>query len=127
VGAILRSPDGRLLVIQRGQEPSAGQWSVPGGRVEPGETDAQALVREVREETGLEVAVGDLVGVVEREGLGGAVYVIRDHACSLLGGHLAAATDAADARWVTDDELRELTCVPGLVGELEEWGVVDRR
>ncbi len=55
VGAIITDPAGRLLLIKRGHEPEAGRWSVPGGRIEPGESDEQALVREVREETGLTV------------------------------------------------------------------------
>ena len=58
VGAIIRDPAGRLLLIKRGHDPEAGRWSLPGGRVEPGESDAQALVREMREETGLIVQPG---------------------------------------------------------------------
>ncbi|HEV3292424.1 MAG TPA: NUDIX domain-containing protein, partial [Streptosporangiaceae bacterium] len=66
MGAIITGPGGRLLLIRRGHEPEAGRWSLPGGRIEPGETDQQALVREVREETGLEVAPGHQIGEVER-------------------------------------------------------------
>ena len=64
VGAVIKDEQGRLLLIKRGHEPGAGLWSLPGGRIEPGETDAEALVREMREETGLEVEPGRLLGSV---------------------------------------------------------------
>jgi ADP-ribose pyrophosphatase YjhB (NUDIX family) len=124
VGAIVRDDRGRLLMVQRGHAPSAGTWSVPGGRVEPGEPDADAVVREVREETGLEVRPGALVGRVDRPGLGGAVYDIYDYAADVVSGRLAAGTDAADARWVAEDELPALECAPGLVDALRSWGVL---
>ncbi len=125
--------DGRLLVVQRGQEPGLGQWSVPGGRVEPGETVAQACAREVLEETGVVVDVGALVGRVERPSPSGAVYVIDDLACTVATSpppgatpQLVAGDDAADARWVTRAELASLTCVDDLVPTLDGWGVLDR-
>ena len=67
VGAIITDGE-RILLIKRGHEPEAGRWSLPGGRIEPGESDQQALVREVREETGLKVTPGRLVGRVTRPG-----------------------------------------------------------
>ena len=76
----------RLLLVRRGQEPAKGTWSVPGGRVEPGESDESATAREVLEETGLRVDVGRLVGTVERDAPGGGVYVIRDYACRPASG-----------------------------------------
>ncbi len=124
VGAIVRDGDGRLLVVQRANPPAAGSWSLPGGRVEDGETDIAAAAREIREETGLDVAVGELVGSVERDGGDGVVYVIRDYACTVRGGRLVAGDDAADARWVTPAELAALDCSPGLVGTLTAWGVL---
>ena len=66
VGAIIKDDQGRLLLIKRGHEPGAGLWSIPGGRIEPGETDAEALVREMQEETGLAVQAGPLLGSVRR-------------------------------------------------------------
>ena len=66
VGAVIKDGQGRLLLIKRGHEPGAGLWSIPGGRIEPGETDAQALVREMREETGLVIEAGQLIGTVRR-------------------------------------------------------------
>jgi ADP-ribose pyrophosphatase YjhB (NUDIX family) len=125
VGAIVRDGDGRLLVVRRANPPAAGSWSLPGGRVEDGETDRAAAAREIREETGLDVAVGELVGSVERDGGDGVVYVIRDYACTVRGGRLVAGDDAADARWVTPSELAALDCSPGLVGTLTAWGVLE--
>ena len=124
VGAIVRDERGRLLMVRRGHAPSAGTWSVPGGRVEPGESDAEAVVRELREETGLEVRPGELVGRVERPALDGVVYDIHDYAADVVSGQLAAGTDAADARWVAEDELPTLECSPGLVQQLRAWGVL---
>ena len=120
----MRDPGGRLLVVRRGRAPALGCWSLPGGRVEPGESDAVAVAREVREETGLDVSVGRCVGAVEWPGPGGAVYAIHDYACTPLGGSLKASSDATDARWVSDAELRTLPCSPGLVETLDSWGAL---
>ena len=124
VGAIVFDRQGRLLVIQRGHDPGAGLWSIPGGRIEPGETDAQALVRELLEETNMQVKVGKLIGRVQRPGLGGAVIDIRDYAATVTGGTLRAGDDAADARWVTAAELGRLEVTEGLIEALTEWGVL---
>jgi 8-oxo-dGTP diphosphatase len=123
VGAILTDNE-RILLIRRGHEPEAGRWSLPGGRIEPGETDQQALVREVREETGLEVAPGPLVGAVDRPVPGGRVLVIRDYAATVTGGELAAGDDADDARWFTVPELTGLALTTGLKKTLYEWGAL---
>jgi 8-oxo-dGTP diphosphatase len=126
VGAVVTDGQGRLLVIRRGHDPGAGLWSIPGGRVEPGETDAQALVRELLEETNLQVTVGKFVGSVQRPGLGGAVIDIRDYAVTVTGGTLRAGDDAADARWVTAAELARLEVTEGLIEALTEWGVLGK-
>jgi 8-oxo-dGTP diphosphatase len=126
VGAIVTDERGRLLMIQRGHDPGAGLWSIPGGRIEPGETDAQALVREMLEETNLQVKVGNLIGRVQREGLGGTIIDIRDYAATVTGGTLRAGDDAADARWVTAAELGRLEVTEGLIEALKEWGVLGR-
>ncbi len=119
--------DGRLLVVRRGHEPGRGLWSVPGGRVETGETIAQACVREVLEETGLAVEVGGLVGTVERSSPEGATYVIDDLECRVVGSSAATAgDDADDVRWVTREELEALPLVDLLLDTLDGWGVLGR-
>jgi ADP-ribose pyrophosphatase YjhB (NUDIX family) len=127
VGGIVLDGDGRLLLVLRGQAPSAGTWSIPGGRVESGESDPEATAREVLEETGVLVEVGRLAGEVERDGLGADVYVIRDYLCRPVSGidpsAVRAGDDAADAAWFTEDQVRALETAPGLVAALDEWGV----
>ena len=124
VGAVVFDAQGRLLMIQRGHDPGAGLWSIPGGRIEPGETDEQALVRELLEETNLQVKVDKFVGRVWREGLGGAVIDIRDYTATVTGGTLRPGDDAADARWVEAAELARLEVTEGLIEALTEWGVL---
>ena len=127
VGAIVRH-EGRLLVVRRGHEPGRGLWSVPGGRVEDGETPETACAREVREECGIDVEVGRLAGRVERPAPGGATYVIDDFVCTVVGAdHLAPGDDADEARWVTRSELDALPCTPGLLDTLAGWGVLPPR
>ena len=117
VGAVILDGD-RVLLVQRGQEPLKGEWSLPGGAVELGETLEEAVVREVREETSLEVAVGAVVEVFDsiRRDAGGRAeyhYVIIDYACRVRGGAPTAAvrgSDAADVRWVP-------------LAEIEQYGV----
>jgi 8-oxo-dGTP diphosphatase len=125
VGAVISDEAGRMLLIRRGHEPGAGLWSVPGGRVEPDETDEQAVVREVREETGLLVACGALLGTVERPGRPGTALDIRDYRAVVTGGALAAGDDAADARWVTPHERAALDAADqltdGLAAALRSW------
>ena len=124
MGAIITDDTGRLLLIKRGHEPEEGRWSLPGGRVKPGESDRDALAREVREETGLRVEPGTLVGAVERPAPGGAVFDIHDYAASVSGGRLAAGDDAADARWVHPRDIDRLNLTSGLARTLAEWGVL---
>jgi 8-oxo-dGTP diphosphatase len=123
-GAIVRDATGRLLLVRRGREPGRGRWSLPGGRVEPGETPAAAAVREVREETGLDVVVDTLVGRVERAGPAGATYVIDDFACTALGGTLRPGDDADEVRWVSTADLALLPLTDGLLDALAGWAVL---
>lgn len=119
--------DARLLLIRRGTPPHAGTWSIPGGRVEPGEDGPAAVVRELREETGLVVEVGALVGAVTRAGADGVRYEIEDWACVVTGGQLVAGDDATDACWADSTGLARLTLTPGLVEALTGWGVLPLR
>jgi len=126
VGGIVHDAAGRLLLVRRANPPAAGSWSLPGGRVEPGEDDATAVVRELAEETGLVVVPGRVVGVVEREAPDGGTYVITDLACEVVGGALRAGDDAADVRWFDARGLAGAVTSPGLVTALAEWGVLPR-
>lgn len=124
VGAIIKDSGGRLLLIKRGHPPQAGRWSLPGGRVEPGESDQQAVIREIREETGLDIRCDRLVGSVQRLGGPDAVLDIRDYAATVTGGTLGAGDDAADVRWVSPAELGSLPLTSGLAETLAGWGVL---
>ena len=102
--------EGRVLLIRRGKPPSAGEWSIPGGAVELDESVEAALRREVREETGLEIAVGRFLEVFERvepDGDGGVRFhfVVLDYAATVVGGTLRAGDDAADAAFAEPDDL----------------------
>ncbi len=123
VGGIAHDEHGRLLLIRRANEPGQGLWSVPGGRVEPGETDEAAVIREMREETGLDVSPGTLVGNVRR-----GPYDIHDYACSITGGTLRAGDDADDARWIDAETMIELDKEGRLADllfvTLRDWGVL---
>ena len=106
-GVLIR--DGRVLLIRRGKPPLYGRWVVPGGTVELGESLEQALVREMREETGLEVVPLEILTVFDRiERDGDQVvyhYVIVDYLCRWLGGEALAASDALEAAWAALDDL----------------------
>jgi 8-oxo-dGTP diphosphatase len=121
VGGLAYDARGRLLLVQRGNEPGRGLWSIPGGRVEDGEDDAAALVREMAEETGLLVEPGRLIGRVTR-----GRYAIADYACAVRGGELRAGDDALDARWCDAAALRSLPLVDGLLPTLAGWDALPR-
>ena len=111
---------GRLLLIRRGQEPGLGKWSLPGGRIEPGESAAEAAGREVREETGLDVVVGDLLLTVDLAG----GYRVHDFAATVVGGELRAGDDADDVRWCTPEDVGLLELSAGLLDELRRMGAI---
>jgi 8-oxo-dGTP diphosphatase len=109
VGAVVVD-GGRVLLVKRGHPPLKGEWSLPGGTVELGETLEAAVAREVLEETGLEVSVGQVVEVLDRvdrapDGRIEYHFVIVDYACTVRGGSIASGSDAEDARWVPIREL----------------------
>lgn len=112
VGAVVVQDD-RVLLIRRGQAPLLGEWSLPGGVLECGETLREAVVREAREETGLEVETGEMLGVYERvirseDGRVRYHYVLIDFLCRPGAGDPQAGTDAADVRWFSRHELPSL-------------------
>jgi ADP-ribose pyrophosphatase YjhB (NUDIX family) len=110
VGAVVLDDAGRLLLVRRRNAPGRGLWSVPGGRVEPGESLTAAVAREVREETGLDVRVDDVV----------------DFACTLAdpSGEPVAGDDADAVLFADPTELGRLACTPGLVTTLRGWGAL---
>ena len=112
VGAIIIQ-EARVLLVKRAHPPIQGQWSIPGGALEIGELVREAAVREAREETGLIVEPGELLGVFDRvlrdpEQCVQYHYVLIDFLCKALGGELRAASDAAEVRWFTREELPAL-------------------
>ena len=121
--------DDELLLVRRGHGPAAGCWSLPGGRVEFGEDLREALVREMLEETGLEVVVEEFLGWVERIGDDPEPFhfVILDFRVHVFDPDAdpAAGDDAAEARWVPVAELVEVSLTDGLLDFLVDTGVVD--
>lgn len=116
--------DGRLLLIRRGHGPGAGEWSVPGGRVEPGETLAEAVVRELAEEAGVEGVCGELLGWVERI-TDERHFVILDFLCTLLDDREpVAGDDAVEVAWVPLADVAEHRLVDGLAEFLHDKGVI---
>lgn len=115
--------DSSIVLVRRGRGPATGLWSVPGGRVEDGESLPEAAAREVLEETGLVVEVGEELGQVRVEHEG-TVYEIHDFAATPLGGTLAAGDDAAEVRWVTLESLADLPLTHGLLEFLRQAGIV---
>lgn len=125
VGAIVVQ-DGRLLLIRRGRGPAQGEWSVPGGRVEAGELLAEAVVRELAEETNLEGVCGELIGWVERVG-DGHHFVILDFAVTLLDPEAmpVAGDDAAEATWAPLADLADYQLVEGLAEFLHDHRIIE--
>jgi 8-oxo-dGTP diphosphatase len=127
VGAVVVH-DGSLLLVRRGHGPAAGEWAVPGGRVERGETLAEAVVREVREETGLECVCGELLGWAELldDDPHQPHFVVLDFVATVLEhGTPAAGDDAAEVAWVVLHEVVERRLVDGLAEFLHEHGIIE--
>ena len=123
VGAVAVEDD-RILLVRRGRGPAAGEWAVPGGRVEEGETLAEAVVRELAEETGVEAVCDDLVGWVERIG-DGYHFVILDFRVTVLSDQPpVAGDDAAEVAWVPLGDVAELPLVEGLAEFLHQHGII---
>jgi len=128
VGALIIDNE-RILLVERGREPLKGYWSLPGGAVETGERLEEALRREVREETGLEVVIVHLVEVFERIMMGGDGraeyhYILIDYICHPTGGKLRASDDASRAAWFTEDEVGALKITEGtpqVIAKALDW------
>ncbi len=123
VGAVVVEAE-RLLLVRRGRGPAAGEWSVPGGRVELGETLAEAVLRELAEETGLVGVCDALVGWVERIGPENHHVILDFRASVLEPGDPVAGDDAAEVAWVPLEEVAELRLVEGLAEFLHEHGIL---
>ena len=123
VGAIVRRAD-ELLLVKRGREPGAGEWSVPGGRVEPGEMLMEAVTRELHEETGLHGVCGRLVGWVERIS-DAHHFVILDFEATVSGDLTPSpGSDAYEARWWPVSAVVRLRLVDGLAEFLHDHGII---
>ena len=124
VGALIFQGE-TILLIERGQEPLKGSWTLPGGLVEPGERLEAAVAREILEETGLRVRPREVVEIFERimvdeQGRTEYHYVIVDYWCEVEGGTLKAASDVADARWVRREEFSQYELSPGTLDVIEK-------
>ncbi|HLY18674.1 MAG TPA: NUDIX hydrolase [Bryobacteraceae bacterium] len=116
---------GRILLVERGNEPLKGLWSLPGGALEPGETLQEGIIREVREETGLEVEPLRVLEIFERiirDSLGAPEYhyVLIDYICRVTGGKLCAADDASRVDWVPRGKLSAYPITTGTLPVIEK-------
>jgi len=123
IGAVVIDDD-RLLLIRRGHGPADGEWSVPGGRVERGETLAEAVVRELLEETGISGVCGELVGWVERMGEGFHHVILDFRVIALDPTDPVAGDDAREAAWVSLADVASLQLVEGLAEFLHDNGIL---
>jgi ADP-ribose pyrophosphatase YjhB (NUDIX family) len=124
VGAVVQRTN-ELLMVRRGTPPGKGLWSVPGGRLEPGETLAEAVVRELAEETGLHGVCGPLLGWVERIGADWHFVILDFEVVLLEDADPVAGDDAAEVAWVPVWEVPELDLVDGLAEFLSEHGIIE--
>ena len=122
VGAVVFNDADEILLIRRGKEPMYGRWMVPGGTLEWGETLEAAAVREVLEETGIEIRIDGFVEIIEAltPGETGFHFVIMDYVASAIGGTLQAGSDALEATWFGAAALNDLDLTADLVSVIEK-------
>jgi ADP-ribose pyrophosphatase YjhB (NUDIX family) len=131
VGVVIRDED-KILLIQRGTGSSQGIWSVPGGLVELGEKIHDAAIREVKEETGLDVEIGNLIdiaNIIQRDNEDKVKYhyVVADFLGKAVGGKLHPTVEAPDARWVKSEELVKYRLTASLLPILEKIGFIKKQ
>lgn len=122
-GVIIVNEDDKILLVQRGHEPQVGRWSLPSGRAEPGESAAEAAVREAREETGLEVEIVREALHVRLPTGDGDEFDVHDFIATVVGGTLQRGDDAADVRWFDLAELADWPLTTGLIDYLRQAGL----
>ncbi len=133
VGALIILEDDRILLVERGNEPLKGYWSLPGGAVETGESLRDGVKREILEETGLIIEPMEVVEIFERimrdaDGRAEYHYVLIDYLCRVTGGTLGAADDASRVEWTARKDLRALRLTEGTLTVIEKaYGMRPRR
>ncbi|GLS35100.1 DNA mismatch repair protein MutT [Mesorhizobium tianshanense] len=121
--AVVRDEQERILLVQRANPPDKGCWTLPGGRVDPGETLEQAAIREVFEETGLVIRIVRELGQLDVPDGKGGIYEIHDFLAEKIDGKAVAGDDAAAIGWFRNDELSKLPLTPDLLQYLNRYGV----
>lgn len=122
--AVVKNAEGQVLLVLRANEPDAGCWTIPGGRVEPGETLEDAAVREAFEETGLRITVEHEVGTLDVANGPDEVFEIHDFLAHVVAGDLVAGDDAADVGWFGREDLEDMPLTPNLLAYLIDYGVL---
>lgn len=122
VGAVVFGAGEEILLIKRGKAPNYGRWMVPGGTLEWGETLEEGAIREVREETGIEIEIEAFVEIIEAmtPGEDGYHFVIMDYAAHAVAGTLAAGSDALEAVWASPEALSGFDLTPELLRVIEK-------
>ncbi|MGR9363649.1 NUDIX hydrolase (plasmid) [Rhizobium leguminosarum] len=122
--AVIQDSTGRFLLVQRANPPEQGHWTLPGGRVDPGETLAEAAIREVYEETSVTIRVVRELGQLTVPDGKGGLYEIHDFLAELVSGEAIAGDDAADVGWFSPDELETMTLTTDLLEYLARYGCI---
>ena len=120
VGAVIFNNEGKVLLVKRKNPPNKGSWAIPGGKVKYGETLEEAVKREIKEETNLDVKVKEPLAIVEiiKEGFH---YVIIDFICEIIGGEVKASSDAEEAKFFSIEEIKELKTSPTTIEMLTRY------